>query len=102
MINGRFAVMVAGMVAPDRCDYVSRYLAKMMHSSRKSEGCLVYNIHQSETNNNEFMMYSEWRDQASFDQHNKTPEMQEFIDELAKDMFDVRSPRTYWHVLADE
>lgn len=101
MAQGKIAVMVAGMVVEDRKDYVRQYLTRMMHLSRQNDGCLVYNVHQSLHNPCEFMMYSEWVDEAAFEHHNNTPEMKEFIQELAKVMFDVTSPKTYWQLLPE-
>ncbi len=101
MAQGTFAVMVAGLASEDMKDYVSQYLAHMMRLSRKNDGCLVYNVHQSLNNSCEFMMYSEWVDEAAFEEHNSTPEMQEFINELAKAMFNVTSPKTYWQLLPE-
>lgn len=99
MPQGSFAVMVAGQVSDDKRVYVEQYLERMMKMSRLNDGCLVYNVHQCISNPCEFMMYSEWVDQDSFEKHNAQPEMQEFIDELASVMFDVRSPKTFWRVL---
>lgn len=101
MKKGSFVVMVAGVVAIDMQAYVKQYLTRMMLASRRNEGCLIYNVHQSASNDCEFMMYSEWLDKDAFERHNKSGEMQEFIGELAKAMFDVRSPKTFWRTLSE-
>ena len=101
MSKGSFVVMVAGVVADDMQAYVHQYLLRLMKLSRQHEGCLIYNVHQSLDNPSEFMMYSEWADQASFERHNVMPEIQEFTNELAKAMFNIRSPKTYWQPLVE-
>ncbi len=101
MAQGTFVVMVAGIVPDDMKDYVKEYLQRMMRHSQQNAGCQIYNVHQSLHNPCEFMMYSAWDSEVAFDDHNATDEMQEFTGELAKNMFDVTSPKTYWQVLAD-
>ena len=58
----------------------------------------MYNVHQSLHNPCEFMMYAKCVNEVAFEQHNATVEVQEFINELAKVMFDVTSPKTYWQL----
>ncbi len=99
MENKPYAIMIAGITTPDMADYVKGYLLRMMEHSRHETGCILYNIHQSKDKPNEFMMYSVWKDQADFEKHNQTPEMQEFKHELAKAMFEIQSPKTIWELL---
>lgn len=91
--------MVAGITAPEMQTYVENYLKRLLQFSRKDKGCLAYNIHQSIDNPCEFMMYSVWESKEAFEQHNRTPEMQEFKNELTKAMFNIQSPKTYWELL---
>ncbi|MCH9770655.1 MAG: antibiotic biosynthesis monooxygenase [Gammaproteobacteria bacterium] len=102
MKNSQFTVMIAGIAKAGMEDYVKRFLLQLAKSSRQDEGCLVYNIHQSESNPAEFMLYSVWSDQAAFDAHNQTMHMQEFKRQLATDMFEIQSPKTYWQLIGEE
>ena len=45
------------------------------------------------------MVYMIWKDQESFENHNKKPEMQEFKKKLAKHMFVEQAPKTYWNII---
>lgn len=99
MTDKNFTVMVAGIVQAGMEEYVKGYLEKMVERAQQEEGCIVFHIHQSLDNANEFMMYSVWVDQAAFEVHNATPEMEEFRGHLAKAMFEVRSPKTYWQLI---
>lgn len=96
MENRNFAVMIAGVVKPGMEDYIKHFLHEMMEHTRKDKGCILYNIHQSIENPLEFMVYMLWKNQKSFEEHNKKPEMQEFKKELAHKMFEEMSPKTYW------
>lgn len=99
MSTNQFAVMIAGIAKSGMEEYIKNYLTEMMDHSKKDEGCLIYNIHQSTDNPGEFMIYMLWQDEADFNRHNAKPEMQEFKKQLAKEMFEIQSPKTYWHLL---
>ncbi|RDI43420.1 putative quinol monooxygenase [Aquicella lusitana] len=99
MNNGNYTVMIAGIAKSGMEDYVKRFLKQLMQHSRKDKGCITYNIHQSIDNPSEFMVYMQWKSKEAFEQHNQKPEMQQFKHELAKEMFEEQSPKTYWHLL---
>lgn len=42
--------------------------------SRKHEGCVAYDVFQSATRSDVFMICETWQDQASLDKHSATPE----------------------------
>ncbi|MEM9242431.1 MAG: antibiotic biosynthesis monooxygenase family protein [Pseudomonadota bacterium] len=100
--NPNHVIMVAGIVSAGMENYTKRFLNKLMAHSRQHDGCLIYNIHQSDKNPREFMMYSVWKTRDAFEKHNQTVEMQEFKQHLAKAMFDIQSPRTTWHLLEEK
>lgn len=100
MAEQPFTVMIAGVTKPGMEDYVRNFLIRLMEESKNDTGCILYNIHESTQNPGEFMLYSIWKDEAAFDKHNESPLMQEFKKELASDMFDHQSPKTYWKILS--
>lgn len=102
MENQQFTVLIAGIAKAGMEDYVAHYLSDLMRLSREDDGCLIYNIHRSVTNPSEFMLYSVWRDEAAFNQHNQKPELRELKTKLANDLFEQQSPKTFWRVLVDE
>ena len=97
--KGHFAVMIAGVAKAGMEDYVKRYLKQMMDHSIQDKGCFIYNIHQSTHISAEFMVYMLWESQKAFEEHNKKPEMQEFRELLAKQLFEMQSPKTFWKLL---
>ena len=94
-----FVVMIAGMAKPGMEDYVERSLIHIMEHSRKDNGCLAYNIHVSQENPAEFMVYMVWTNREAFEAHNRKPDMIEFRKQLASQWFEQQSPKTYWHML---
>ena len=100
MEKNHFAILIAGLAKPGMEEYVKRYLKQMMEHSSHDAGCITYNIHQSTENPTEFMVYMLWDSKKSFDMHNLKPEMQEFKKQLAHQMFDLQSPKTFWKLLA--
>lgn len=99
MSDARYIMMVAGNAKAGMEKYVKRFLTDLMHQSRQDEGCLLYNVHQSSEDASQFMLYSVWKNKASFDKHDQTAHMQEFINTLVKDMFDLQSQKTTWHLI---
>lgn len=99
MKDNHFAVMIAGVVKPGMENYMKHFLKELMNHSTKDDGCIAYNIHQSIENPLEFMVYMLWNDEESFNLHNAKPEMQQFKKELAKQMFEMQSPKTFWRLI---
>jgi quinol monooxygenase YgiN len=54
-------------------DVVKEAYLAMVEPSRKEPGCLCYNLHQSTTDNRQFMVYEQWASQEALDAHRKTP-----------------------------
>lgn len=54
---------------------VKEALTAMVAPTRKEEGCLCYNLHQSKSDPSEFMFYEQWASKAALDVHGKTPHM---------------------------
>ena len=94
-----FCVMIAGQAKPGMEDYVRNHMLELMKRSNKEAGCLVYNVHESADKPGEFMVYMLWQSQQKFEEHNATPEMQEFKKKLASEWFVQQSPKTYWQLL---
>jgi len=99
MSKKNFTVMIAGIAKAGMEEYVKHYFLELMENSRHDSGCIVYNIHQSIDNPSEFMVYMVWESEQAFNVHNQKPKMQEFKKKLVKDLFELQSPKTYWHLI---
>ncbi|MBA2654454.1 MAG: antibiotic biosynthesis monooxygenase [Gammaproteobacteria bacterium] len=94
-----YAFIVAGLAKEGTENHVLNFLKELMTKSRQDEGCIIYNIHQSTDNHQEFVLYSLWENREAFERHNQTPHMQAFKHELHKKLFDKESAKTYWNLL---
>ncbi len=50
--------------------------------SRKHTGCIAYDVFQSATRSDVFMICETWTDQASLDAHSSTPEFAKYGKEM--------------------
>ena len=62
-------------------------LKKLVEESRKEAGCIHYELNQSISNPNVYVVIESWASQAAIDSHNATPHFVEFAT-FAKDHVD--------------
>lgn len=53
-------------------------LHQMVQESRKEAACLQYDLHEVTSDENQFIFYEIWENQAGLDAHNQQPYIQEF------------------------
>ncbi|RKZ26407.1 antibiotic biosynthesis monooxygenase, partial [bacterium] len=51
----------------------------LLEPSRNDDGCINYDLHQSENNSKVFMFHENWASKKLLDRHLATPHLQEFI-----------------------
>lgn len=83
--------VIATMTAKaDKIEEFAAVFAALVSPSRAEEGCLNYDLHQSNSNPAVWVMYENWRSQEALDKHNATAHFQNFIQQLkAKDLLAV-------------
>ncbi len=54
---------------------VGKALAALVEPTRKEEGCICYNLHQSTKDKARFMFYEQWTNQEVLTAHGQTPHM---------------------------
>ncbi|WP_316778694.1 putative quinol monooxygenase [Pedobacter antarcticus] len=59
-------------------------LNDLIDSTRKEEGCIKYNVHQSEDDSNVFTFHETWKNKDGFNFHMRQPYVTDFL-ELVKD-----------------
>lgn len=62
-------------------DQVLVELKKVQQASRVEEGCLRYDLHQSEEGL--FVLYEVWHDQESLEKHTQSSHYQNYRDQIA-------------------
>lgn len=55
---------------------------KLIDSSKQEAGCLGYELYQSTTSENRFVMIENWADQAAVEQHNQNPDLIAFAQSV--------------------
>jgi quinol monooxygenase YgiN len=66
--------VVARIVAkPESVPVVRRHLSELLAPTRAEEGCLVYDLFQSESDPTDFTFYEEWTNGAALDVHAASP-----------------------------
>lgn len=59
---------------------VLKVLQNMVFQSNKETACELYRLHQSNEDENTFVFYEIWENQAGLDLHNQQPYLQEFVN----------------------
>ena len=71
---------------PEYTDDVLAILQNMVTQSRQETGCLQYDLHRDNANENTFVFYEIWESEAILEQHNAQPYIADFLaaaDKLA-------------------
>lgn len=55
---------------------------KLIDSSKQEAGCLGYELYQSSSSENRFVMIENWADQAAVEQHNQNPDLIAFAQSV--------------------
>jgi quinol monooxygenase YgiN len=74
------AVVVNVEVKPERVEEFLRVMEFDAIESRKEEGCLRFDVLRYFTNENNFVFYEVYRDQAAVDFHKSTPHFKGWSD----------------------
>lgn len=73
-------VLIARLkVKPDKIEEARAAAMKIVEPSRKEEGCINYDVHQSVEDESVFLWHETWIDKAAIDEHFATPFFQEFF-----------------------
>ena len=56
-------------------------LLDLIEPSRRDEGCINYDLHQSDNDSSMFMFHENWTSKEALDKHLATPHLQSFIKE---------------------
>jgi quinol monooxygenase YgiN len=60
---------------PGEEEAVKEALVAMVAPTRKEDGCICYNLHQSNSDKSQFMFYEQWASKSALDAHGKTAHM---------------------------
>ena len=81
---------------PGKESEVLRELQSIVGPSRKDDGCLSYDLHQSQTDRVLFMFHENWVSRTHLDQHLSKPDLQATFKRL--EPLVAEPPEiTFWH-----
>jgi len=90
----RIILIARAKAKPDLLEQAEKTLLAMIEPTRAEEGCIEYNLHQSEDDETVFFFYEVWASKEDLDEHAKTPHLMSLVekaDELFAEPLDVTS-----------
>ena len=76
--------VVARIVAqPDKVQELKALLLRLVEPTRAEEGCLRYELHQSDTDPADFVFLEEWINSAAIAAHMQSPHVLEALEKAA-------------------
>ena len=92
--------VVARIVAqPDKVQELKALLLRIVEPTRAEEGCIRYELHQSETDPADFVFLEEWSSSAAIAAHMQTPHILDALGKAATLLAAAPDIRRY-HVIA--
>lgn len=68
---------------PGHAEALKAILLDLVKGSKTEQACIQYDLHQDQEDENRFVFYEIWEDQAGLDLHNTQPHIQTFIAKSA-------------------
>jgi quinol monooxygenase YgiN len=69
-MNPTVLIIVAKILArEEKVETVKSDLLKLVLETKEKEGCLIYDLHQDNTNANLFLVYEKWESKAHLQNH---------------------------------
>ncbi|ASK27882.1 antibiotic biosynthesis monooxygenase [Neisseria chenwenguii] len=69
-------------VKPECRQELQEVFQALIPASRREAGNIRYDLHQDLQNENRFVFFENWRDQAAVDEHNASAHFQAFVDAI--------------------
>lgn len=79
---------------------VREVLLDLVAQTRKEKGCVNYDLHQSQDNPREFVMYENWESEADLDAHARSEHLVEFGRAAGK-LLERPAEITKWNMVSD-
>jgi quinol monooxygenase YgiN len=75
-----------------KTEEVKQALLALVDPTRREEGCVSYDLHQSDDDPSQFMFYETWESKQAIDSHMQTPHVSAVVarvDELVEQPFEI-------------
>lgn len=78
MDNNQLTVIARILVKPEKKEFVKNELLKLIEPTRKEEGCINYDLHQDNENENLFLFYENWTSRELWQKHINNSHISEY------------------------
>ncbi|NLS02946.1 antibiotic biosynthesis monooxygenase [Rhizobium sp. P32RR-XVIII] len=89
-MSDQVTVMAHLVARPEKVDETRAFLMSLIERTRAENGCVDYDLHQSDDNPAEFSFYENWISREALDRHMETPYLKELVER--KDEFLALEP----------
>ena len=94
-----FLVIARVEVRPDAWEHFVAAATDCIEATRREQGCLAYEIHESLTQPGRFVSYESWESRADIDRHMRSPHVVAFLETaracvMAPAVIEVVEPRS--------
>jgi quinol monooxygenase YgiN len=79
---------------------LKKELLKLIEPSRKDDGCINYDLHNSEDEPGQFMFHETWRDKEALTKHLATPHLRKFI-EISDNLIEGQINISLWNKIEE-
>ena len=79
MTDEKITVLAKIKAKEAMADTVKQQALALVKPTRSEAGCISYDLHQSDEDENLFMFYENWISKKALDEHIQTPHLQTFI-----------------------
>jgi quinol monooxygenase YgiN len=94
---GKPIVVIARVKAKQgKKDELKQALMSLIEPSRNDDGCINYDLHDSEDEEGQFMFHETWRDKEALAKHLSTPHLRDFISK-ADDLLEGEMNVSLWN-----
>ncbi len=78
MNNQKLTIVAKILAKPDYRDLVKNELIKLIAPTKLEKGCINYDLHQDNDNENLFLFYENWENRALWQAHMKNTHLAEY------------------------
>jgi quinol monooxygenase YgiN len=78
MPNALLTVVAEMAAKPGMEDELKRRLLSLIEPTRKEDGCVQYDLHQSTNETGRFLFYENWRSREALERHLQSPHLLAF------------------------
>ena len=80
MSDEQITIVVKIKAKEEFAQKVKQEMIALAKQTRKEQGCINYDLHQAEEDNNLFIFYENWKSQKDLDGHMQKPYLKAFLE----------------------